>query len=126
MARTREAKAHAASCLHTYLCKPPSGQSTVTFAEETKVSAAGDSLHRLSTEVPAEVHTLESETEKAAFAEAHRRLCLVGYDKVSNEEQDETLEHLLGEVLMVEDSLSPVSAGDDGDLSSNVLQMSSS
>ena len=44
-------------------------------------------------------------------------MCLVGYDKVSNEEQDEILEHLFGEVLMVKDSLSHVSAGDDGDLS---------
>ena len=74
-------------------------------------------MRRLPTEVPAEVHTLESETENVVFAEAHKRLCLVGYDKVLNEEQDEILEHLLDEVLMVEDSLSPVSASDDGDLS---------
>ena len=127
MARTlREVKARAASCLHTYLCEPSSGQSAVTFADETKVYAAADSapfagtpaeLHRLSAEVPAEVHTLESEAEKAAFAEAHKRLCLVGYDKVSNEEQDEILEHLLDEVLMVEDS--PVSASDDGNFSTD-------
>ena len=34
MVRTlREVKAHAASCLHTYLCEPPSGQPTVTFVD---------------------------------------------------------------------------------------------
>ena len=125
MARTlREVKAHAASCLHTYLCEPSSGQSTVTFADETKVAADSApsaetpaELYRLSTEVPAEVHTLESEAEKAAFAEAHKRLCLVGYDKVSNEEQDEILEHLLDEVFVMEDS--PVFASEDGDLSTD-------
>ena len=39
---------------------------------------------------------------------------MVGDDKVSNEEQDEILAHLLDEVRMVEDSVPHVSAGDDG------------
>lgn len=51
-----------------------------------------------------ELSTLESGAERSAFDEAHRRLCLVGYGNVPQAEQDGIVEHLLDELLMVQDT----------------------
>jgi len=102
----REVKAHAASCLQTYLCEP-----SVSFADgaeesKTDVSTSNSALVHPSdhpSDVPSEVHSLATTVEQQAFATAHKRLCMIGYDDTPEEEQDSIIENLFEEMgLMTE------------------------
>ena len=107
LARTlREVKAHAASCLQTYLTAP-----SAAFADGGHEESKSDLLVTDSQPTesdPSEVESLETSAEQSAFAAAHNRLCLVGYGDVSQEEQDDIVENLLDEILMVNDNLEPI------------------
>ena len=99
----REVKAHAASCLQTYLCEPPS----VSFSDgvdesKTDVSTSNSTPDHPS-DVPSEIHSLATTVEQQAFATAHKRLCMVGYDNTPEDEQDSIIENLFEEMgLMTE------------------------
>ena len=102
----REVKAHAASCLQTYLCEPPS----VTFAEGTGVEESKTDVSTLSStptvnDVPSEIDSLTTTVEQQAFAAAHKRLCLVGYDNTPEEEQDNIIENLFEEMNLTTEAI---------------------
>ena len=53
--------------------------------------------------MPSEIHSLATTVEQQAFATAHKRLCMVGYDNTPEEEQDSIIENLFEEMgLMTE------------------------
>ena len=102
----REVKAHAASCLQTYLCEPPS----VTFAEgtgaeESKTDVSTPSSTPTVNDVPSEIDSLTTTVEQQAFAAAHKRLCLVGYDNTPEEEQDNIIENLFEEMNLMTEAI---------------------
>ena len=102
----REVKAHAASCLQTYLCEPPS----VTFAEGTGVEESKTDVSTPSPtptvhDVPSEIDSLTTTVEQQAFVAAHKRLCLVGYDNTPEEEQDNIIENLFEEMNLMTEAI---------------------
>jgi len=102
----REVKAHAASCLQTYYCEP----SSVTFAEgtgteESKTDVSTPSSTPTVNDVPSEINSLTTTVEQQAFAIAHNRLCLVGYDNTPQEEQDTIIENLFEEMNLMTETI---------------------